>query len=458
MLRIAPNLNAVAHPKQYGCTKGCSTETAICALIGSVQNAQNHCKHVMAVFYDIAGAFNSVWWPLALKCLAEARIPSNIYKLMTSYFQNRRAIMHTHTALIQTEITRGCPQGSVLGAPIWNIVFADLLRTLSDGGWDVFAYVDDLAVVVRANSIADLVTQAELCSTHIKRWCDNAKLRLAAEKTQAIISKGGGDARHPTRFNVDGVKIEEGLQAKYLGVTLNSRLSPGAHVADVMAKVVRLSASIRGLSGPRWGTTFQERVKYYSMVFLPTVLYAASTWWDKPTKEMRARVNRMQRGALIAMTRAYRTVSTDALQVLAGCEPLDLVLDARVAIIGVKWPQRRSARVRQELEELLAQPLTASRKMSRIEEWVAMQWQERWESSNKGRVTYEYFPSTVRQCTAYNEDRRAQFNSSQYWGLLADLLATKEAFHRLERFAKAWAIRRGEGEELVETERRSQAR
>ena len=56
---------------------------------------------------------------------------------------------------------------------------------------------------------------------------------------------------------------------------------------------------------------------------------------------------------MIAMTKAYRTCSTMALQVLAGAMPLDLVLDARLAHMASSNPSRVCVPLRPELQAIL---------------------------------------------------------------------------------------------------------
>ena len=45
--------------------------------------------------------------------------------------------------------TRGCPQGGVLSPLLLSLVVEDLLKALSDSGYDVQGYADDLVIVVR---------------------------------------------------------------------------------------------------------------------------------------------------------------------------------------------------------------------------------------------------------------------------------------------------------------------
>lgn len=81
-----------------------------------------------------------------------------------------------------------------------------------------------------------------------------------------------------------------------------------------------------------------------------------------------------QRRALLAITKAYRTTSTDALQVIAGKLPLDLEIEW-----GVLDRKCRTGEITMDNRDLGREPL--------VEEW-----QGRWDRSDKGRWTYRIFP------------------------------------------------------------------
>ena len=55
---------------------------------------------------------------------------------------------------------------------------------------------------------------------------------------------------------------------------------------------------------------------------------------------MRDRLNSAQRLALVAITRCFRTTSTIALQVLAGCLPLDLQVELEFNLTQLRRFQR----------------------------------------------------------------------------------------------------------------------
>jgi len=51
---------------------------------------------------------------------------------------------------------RGCPQGSICGPFIWNLMMDDLLWRLRGAGCKVVAYADDLLLIVEEQSRVEL--------------------------------------------------------------------------------------------------------------------------------------------------------------------------------------------------------------------------------------------------------------------------------------------------------------
>ncbi|KAG5867381.1 hypothetical protein JTB14_008497 [Gonioctena quinquepunctata] len=66
------------HPDQYGYRSGRSTEDAINKALGIVDESEN--KYVVAIFIDISGAFDNLWWPAFFGRLREMQCPGALYK------------------------------------------------------------------------------------------------------------------------------------------------------------------------------------------------------------------------------------------------------------------------------------------------------------------------------------------------------------------------------------------
>jgi hypothetical protein len=106
-------------------------------------------------------------------------------------------------------------------------------------------------------------------------------------------------------------------------------------------------------------------------------------------------IDAAQRGFLLLLTNAWRTSSTDALQVLAGVLPLDL----EVIRAAANWYVKRDLEF--QFEDLRVEQIPpncpddmrlhlASSMRKAVKQWLMTTWQTRWYSSEKDRTTFSW--------------------------------------------------------------------
>jgi len=178
---------------QYVFRRGKSTEDAINEFCEAVSRLkQDNCKYVMGVFLDIAGAFDNVWWPSVLRELKNIPDHPNVWKTIKDYFQNRTIEIDTADGVVSKAPTKGCPQGSVLGPIVWDVMFQPCLELLNglEQVERVVRYADDLAVVIKSKSRQDLEDKANHIIGRMTSWYENNNLLTSAEKMKYVIFKG----------------------------------------------------------------------------------------------------------------------------------------------------------------------------------------------------------------------------------------------------------------------------
>ena len=103
------------------------------------------------------------------------------------------------------------------------------------------------------------------------------------------------------------------------------------HVNFLMKKLQRLFGKLRKVAKSKWGIHCNVFKRIYQGLFVPIVAYAAAGWLPLANEVDLRRLASVQRQALPGVTRAYRTVSTDALTVVAGVMPFKYLLLERAA-------------------------------------------------------------------------------------------------------------------------------
>lgn len=90
-----------------------------------------------------------------------------------------------------------------------------------------------------------------------------------------------------------------------------------------------MTLALNGLSrvgGAFWGLRYPATMTIYKGVVAGILRYASPAWSKNLSHRQKKRLASIQRTALLRVTRAYRSVSHEAVQVLAGELPIDLLL------------------------------------------------------------------------------------------------------------------------------------
>ena len=230
-------------------------------------------------------------------------------------------------------------------------------------------YAGDVAVVVEARN-ADLA-QLILCQvmTRVTRWMTEHGLSLALAKTEVVLlTRKGIPTILPMYVGSEIVTTRP--TAKYLGVTLDSKLCFWPHIREVTAKaearIAALSRLMRNIGGP-W--TSERRLLMATTNSI--LLYGAEIWADAmEVNKYRKRMVTVQRRGALRVACAYRTVSEEAVAVIAGTIPIDLL-----------------ARERKQIYDRCAD-IGRADAVSEARRQTLQIWHERWRTATKGRWTY----------------------------------------------------------------------
>lgn len=135
----------------------------------------------------------------------------------------------------------------------------------------------------------------------------------------------------------------------------------------------------------------------YQALILPIISYGAGAWYKAVEHiHVKRQIYSAQRFALLSLSRACRTVSTVALQVLTGSLPIDIMITIR----GIQSKIRTDNRVKwkeyetpENIENLTKKDI--NKKKRKIRQIAMKVWQTRWQDDNKGRITYEFIPNVT---------------------------------------------------------------
>ena len=367
---------------QYGFRKGKSTEDAINKFTTVIN--ENNSKYKLAVFVDISGAFDNLWWPTLFNQLKIIECPRNIYHVFQDYCKERLVSMKCPGDVISKRTSKGCPQGSVCGPVFWDVALEPCLSQLEsmEETEEIIAYADDIVIIINGNSRREIERKTNTTLSVLETWCRLNKLKLSKEKTVYMLM-GGNLQRNPT-IKIDNNNIQRVKVFKYLGLMIDEKLNFHHHIKYVSGKAVRLMNKIISIGQRRFRLPLQIIKRYHDSIMVAMMSYGASVWGHRlNVRQNAAIINRAQRIVLIRLCGAYSTTPQDGLLVATGVHPMHLSVIKRASQYWIRKENVIRA------SEILRTLVFTREEVGNI---LLNRWQEEWNNSTTGRRVYQLLP------------------------------------------------------------------
>ena len=321
--------------KQYGFKPQHSTEMAIKDALQFCQ-AKERSHFTVFIALDIKSAFDTASHDIIIDRLIDKKVPGKLIDLTKSFLTDR-TVHIIHEAITKTRsLSQGCPQGSISGPSLWNVLIDSLPACLLDDDTNVVCFADDTLIQVRSASLEEALIRSEEALHKALTWCDRNRLRLNTAKTEVMIVPKKirtnardtlqlSSVRHLSVTHKDEVyTIFPVMKIKYLGVVLDSKLCFYDHIDYICTKASKVVSQLARGAKSNWGFSADIMKFFFDRCIAPIVCYACPIWGHRAiaTIANARKIQAVHRLMLIRSTRSYRTVSYDALCAISGSMPL----------------------------------------------------------------------------------------------------------------------------------------
>lgn len=351
-------------PRQHAYSEGRSTNTAMETALKFMDKTFKRGPGwtPALILLDILNAFNCVAWEAIIRRLSKLNIKPYLIQIIQSYLCDR----HFKIDGKEYKLTSGVPQGSILGPTLWNVVFDEITKIELADYCELVMYADDLGLLVSANNDRDMMLRGNLAMKRINEWVTKNNMKIATEKTTALIARGRRTAVSKNIvFELGGFRIKPKPQIKYLGVWFDEGLNFQHHAHMVGQEATKAYNCLSGILSLT--TVRMARRRTIASVVEAKLLYGCEIWMDRMSGCAIKELEAVQRHAAIRVCKGYSTISADAALLLAGMVPIRIKAKARQT-------KYRTGR-RTTAEE------------------ITNEWQERWAASEKGSWTRQLIPS-----------------------------------------------------------------
>ena len=216
-----------------------STETALLRVISDLLRAADSMQVTLLGLLDLSAAFDCVDHTILLLRLENTfGITGTALQWIKSFVSNRsQQVSYGQRLSSISQLTCGVPQGSVLGPLMFLLYTADLFDLIAACGLTAHSYADDtqLYLSVPATDAMTAIQRFILCVECIEEWMGSNRLKLNAEKTQAVWigTRQQLSKVDITEFRLGSAVVRLSDTVSDLGVMVDSRLTMADHVAAV---------------------------------------------------------------------------------------------------------------------------------------------------------------------------------------------------------------------------------
>ena len=273
--RIMPIVQKKLIPNhQFGFREGHSTIDQVHRITDTIETAFEEKKICSAVFLDVSQAFDKVWHQgliYKLRC----QLPISYCNFLESYIKNRYFRIKQQDAFSSLKpIRAGVPQGSTIG-PLLYLLYTSDLPTPTNCLTATFA--DDTAILTTGKTESECAETLQTAIDSVVGWTKQWRINFNSVKSVHIDFT----TRHqhtPQTLYIEGVQIPYSNTAKYLGMTLDTKLRWKEHVKKKVHELKLKLSNYYWLLGKRSKVSTYNKILIYKQVLKPVWTYGIQLW------------------------------------------------------------------------------------------------------------------------------------------------------------------------------------
>ena len=220
----------------------------MCRITNSWLQHINNSKAIGAVFIDLTKAFDLINHKILLQKLKVYGIDDNCVSFFKSYLANRTQSVYFRNNISSKKcITRGVPQGSILGPLLFSLYVNDLPLSIQNALCDLFA--DDTTIHYASQNVDEIRFHLNKSMESIDHWCQANDMIVHPRKTESMLicARQKKQNMNDTSLKIlyKGTIIRQVTAHKLLGVTIDQSLLWNDHIKDLIKQI---SSSVFQLS------------------------------------------------------------------------------------------------------------------------------------------------------------------------------------------------------------------
>ena len=321
--------NNLLSPKKFGYRKKVSTTDAILHCTEYVRTEMDKKNTVCGAFLDLSKAFDSISHEILIEKLKCLGFDGTYTQLIRSYLKDRtQKMVFSGNEADWILISRGEPQGTVLGQILFNIYVNDLHRAFDNDNCQVIQYAD-------VTFLYSSHTNENIARSYLEKNIE--KICYHFQSHQIIVFAPSKKARTPSYLNANDVNIGESSSVRYLGILLDNKLNFKEEIKRILS---RMACSIKILKDIRNCFPIKKRVTLLNALVLSHIQYSSLMLVGIRKNLMITLEKQFNWGIKVCFKRKKYDRSTD-LKIKNRFMPVEFLLKYRCMVFFLKYVRKQ---------------------------------------------------------------------------------------------------------------------
>ena len=278
-------------------------------------------RYCVAVFLDIARAFDTVWHHGLLLKLHSLGLSGNQARFLQGFLSSRQicVLVQDATSTLRP-LFSGVPQGSVLSPTLFTIFIYDIFANV-DPAVRTSLYADDGVLWTSAPTLPAAVAIMNQALHVVATWSHSWGLCISTTKTFANIFT---NKRYPTPLPpllFDTSPLPYVPNVRFLGVTFDQRLTWHPHILQLRDRCRSDIRLLTVIASQRWGANYTTLLRLYTSLILPKIYYGSFLYASAATSLL-LHLDCIQYAACCIILGALRCTPVYKLEAVADLMPL----------------------------------------------------------------------------------------------------------------------------------------
>ena len=310
-------------PFQFGFRKNRSTLDPLLRLTNQIQQGFVKQSQTIGVFFDLEKAYDTACRSGILKQLHRMGIRGRMMKFIHSFLSDRFIKVRVGNTLSQPFLQEeGVPQGSVLSVTLFSVAINNILEVVTPPV-KCSLFVDDLVIYCTGHDAISTCRHLQRSIDAVSKWADENGFKFSSSKTVAVRFTRCRRLEEVPTLTLKGIILPYEKEVKFLGMTLDDKLTWGSHIEALKIKVKKSLNILKVVSGFSWGADKKSLLKLYDSLCRSKLDYGCE-FYSSACKSRLKHLDVVHNMGLRICSGAFKTSPVESIYVDTDHIPLDL--------------------------------------------------------------------------------------------------------------------------------------